>query len=214
MKKLILFDILFYTVLPLLFWQYGREPFGDYYAMLLSTVPGFIYTIYRFINERQFNIAGVFIIFSLFLSTTVNLVSGNAEQLLWNQVFLGYGYAVVYGLSVLFQKPFALYFAVDFMYLQGYSRENSKSLFKTKGIFMWYQLLTALLCLRSIFQSSLKACLLNAYGVEGYGKMLIYLKISGWVFGGLITVGYFFIGSIVKRYVQNHIGGSRPSLQR
>lgn len=206
MKKLILFDILFYTVLPLLFWQYGRAPFGDYYAMLLSTVPGLIYTIYRFTNERQFNIAGVFIIFSLFLSTTVNLVSGNAEQLLWNQVFLGYGYAVVYGLSVLFQKPFALYFAVDFMYLQGHPRENMKALFTSKGIFGWYQLLTLLFCVRGIFQSSLKAWLLDIYGVDGYGQMLIYLQISSWVFGILITAGFFFIGGIDKRYVIKHYG--------
>lgn len=206
MKKLILLDILFYTGLPLLFWHYGREPFGDYYAMLLSTIPGLIYTIYRFLNERQFNIAGLFIIFSLFLSTTVNLVSGNAERLLWNQVFLGYGFVAVYALSVLFKKPLALYFAVDFMYLQGHPRRNMKELFTSKGIFRWYQLLTLLFCVRGIFQSSLKAWLLNKYGVDGYGQMLVYLQISSWVFGILITAGFFFIGEIVKRYVKKRYG--------
>lgn len=92
------------------------------------------------------------------------------------------------------------------MYLQGYPRENSKALFSTKGIFIWNQLLTILLSVRSIFQSSLKAWLLNAYGVDGYGQMLIYMQISSWVFGGLITGGYFLIGSIVKRYVRRHYG--------
>ncbi|WOV87521.1 VC0807 family protein [Sporosarcina oncorhynchi] len=206
MKKLILFDLIFYMALPFLLWNYGREPFGDYYAMLLSTIPGLVYTIYRFYRERQFNISGLFIIFSLFLSTTVNVLSGDAERLLWNQVYLGYGYAVIYGLSVLFRKPFALFFAVDFMYLQGYPRKNSTMLFSSKGIFVWYQLLTILICIRGIFQSSLKAWLLNKYGVDGYGQMLVYMQISGWIFGGLITGGYFLIGSITKRYVRKHYG--------
>lgn len=206
MKKFMLFDLIFYMALPFLLWNYAREPFGDYYAMLLSTVPGLVYTIYRFYREQQFNIAGLFIIFSLFLSTTVSVLSGNAESLLWNQVYLGYGYAAIYGLSVLFRKPFALYFAVDFMYLQGYPRNDSITLFSSKGILVWYQLLTILICVRGIFQSSLKAWLLNKYGVDGYGQMLVYMQISGWGFGGLITGGYFLIGSITKRYVKRHYG--------
>ncbi len=38
-----------------------------------STVPGFIYTIYRFAVEKQLNIMGLFIISSLFITTAVNL---------------------------------------------------------------------------------------------------------------------------------------------
>lgn len=204
MKKLMVFDLVFYMIIPFLLWNYGRELFGDYYAILLSTVPGFIYTIYRFIQERQFNVAGIFIILSLFLSTTINLLSGNAENLLWNSVYLGYGYAAIYLLSMLLRKPLALYFAVDFVYLQGHPREESKALFSSKGIFKWYQMMTGLLFIRGLFQSSLKAWLIYSYGVHGYDHMLIYMQISGWFFAGLIAMGYFYIGSKVKHYVKEH----------
>lgn len=208
MKKLMVLDLIFYMILPLLLWNYGREPFGDYYAMLLSTVPGFIYTVYRFLRERQLNISGLSIILSLFLSTIVNLLSGNAENMLWNQVYLGYVYAALFLLSILFRKPLALYFAVDFAYLQGYPRKNSKALFSSKGIFKWYQMMTGLFFVRSIFQNSLKAWLIYSYGVEGYGQMLIYMQISGWFFSGLIMIGYFYVVSKVNRYVKEHYGES------
>lgn len=208
MKKLMMLDLVFYMMLPLLLWNYGREPLGDYYAILLSTVPGFIYTIYRFIRERQLNISGLFIILSLFLSTTVNLLSGSAESMLWNQVYLGYVCAALFLLSMLFRKPLAIYFAVDFAYLQGSPRENSKALFSSKGIFKWYQMMTGLFFVRSVFQNSLKAWLIDSYGVEGYGQMLIYMQISGWLFGGLIIIGYFYVASKVNRYVKEHYGES------
>jgi len=208
MKKLMVLDLVFYMLLPLLLWNYGREPFGDYYAMLLSTAPGFIYTIYRFLRERQLNISGLFIILSLFLSTIVNLLSGSAENMLWNQVYLGYVYAALFLLSILFRKPLALYFAVDFAYLQGYPRKNSKALFSSKGIFKWYQMMTGLFFVRSVFQNSLKAWLIYSYGVEGYGQMLIYMQISGWFFSGLIMIAYFYVASKVNRYVKEHYGES------
>src|SRR5690625_7616003 len=61
-KRLMLLDLICYGVIPFLIWNYGRESLGDYIAILLSTVPGFIYTIYRFIKEKQLNIFGLFII--------------------------------------------------------------------------------------------------------------------------------------------------------
>lgn len=216
MKKFVIFDLLCYAVLPYFIWNYGREPLGDYYAMLLSTVPGFIYTIYRFAIERQFNIAGLSILLSLFLSTMINLLSSNAENMLWNQVYLGYVYGMVFLISILIKKPLALQFAVDFVYLQGVAKEDSIAEFSRKGIFMWFQLLTLLLFTNSIFQNSLKAWLIQGYGVDGYGEMLIYMKISGWTFNILITAGFFFVGSKVNLKKQQIIEESslieeRPS---
>lgn len=204
MKKLIILDIICYVALPYFIWNYGRESLGDYYAMLLSTVPGFIYTIFRFAKERQFNIAGLFVLSSLFIGTIVNILSENGEKMLWNQIYLGYGFVAVYLLSILIKKPLALYFAVDFVYLQGFPREDSRKLFTEKEIFKWYQLLTGVIVIRGIVQNTLKAWLINSYGIESYGKMLIYMQISGWIFGGLIIVGYFFIGSKVNLYIKEN----------
>lgn len=205
-KKLVILDLICYVAIPFLIWTYGREVLGDYWAILLSTVPGFIYTVYRFIIERQFNIAGIFIIGSLILGTMVNLLSSSVERMLWNQVYLGLGYAGIFLLSILLKKPLALFFAVDWVYLQGHPRESSKKLFMRKGIFWIYQLITGLFVLRSVFQNSLKAWLLQTYGADGYGQMIIYMSISGWLFTGLITAGFIYSGIIVNNYVRGKFG--------
>ncbi|QTD40108.1 VC0807 family protein [Sporosarcina sp. Te-1] len=194
MEKGIVYDLLIYMAVPYFIWNYGREPLGDYAALLLSTVPGLLYTLFRFINERQFNITGAFILASLLIDTLVNLLSGSAERMLWNQVYLGYGYALLYLLSILLKKPLGLYFGVDFAYMLGNPREPSKKLFFSKELFPWFQLVTLLLVIRGIVQNSLKAWLLDSYGVDSYGHMLIYLKISGGAFSILITALNLFIG--------------------
>ena len=95
-KNMVIMELLFYAALPYVIWKFGREPLGDYVAMLLSTIPGFIYTIYRFIKDKQFNVTGVFILASLLLSTTVDLLSGSAEQMIWNGVYLGLFFTMLY----------------------------------------------------------------------------------------------------------------------
>ncbi|GKV57759.1 hypothetical protein NCCP2222_37060 [Sporosarcina sp. NCCP-2222] len=194
MKKMIVYDLLIYMAVPYFIWNYGREPLGDYAALLLSTVPGLLYTLFRFINERQFNITGTFILASLLLDTLVNLLSGSAERMLWNQVYLGYGYAFLYLISILLKKPMGLYFGVDFAYMLGHPRELSKKLFFSRELFNWFQLVTLLLVIRGIVQNSLKAWLLNSYGVDSYGHMLVYLKISGGTFSIVITSLNLYIG--------------------
>lgn len=123
--------------------------------------------------------------------------------MLWNQVFLGFGYALFFLLSMLFRKPLALYFAMDLAYLQGYERNSSKALFRTKGIFRGFQLLTLLFVVRSTFQNALKMWLLIQYGAESYGQMIIYLNISGWIFSGLIMLGSILISVKINNYLQS-----------
>src|SRR5699024_950800 len=88
-KKIILLDLIFYLVFPYVIWKFGKDSLGDYLSMLLSTILEFVYIIYRIILEKQFNIAGLFIIGLLALSTTVDLLSGSAERMLWNSVYVG-----------------------------------------------------------------------------------------------------------------------------
>lgn len=202
-RKLVFFDLIFYAAIPYILWTYGKEPLGDYWAILLSTVPGLIYTMYRFVVEKQFNILGLFIISSLFITTAVNLISASAETMLWNQVYLGFGYAVIFLLSILFRKPLALYFAVDWAYLQGYARKSSKALFMTKGIFLGFQLLTLLFVVRSAFQNALKMWLLIKHDAASYGQMIIYTNISGWIFNGLIMLSFMLISVKINNYIQN-----------
>lgn len=201
-KKLITLDLICYGVIPFLIWNYGREPLGDYLAILLSTVPGFIYTVYRFVKEKQLNIAGIFVITTLFISTTVNLLSTSANSMLWNQVYLGFGFGIIFLISTIIRKPLALYFAVDVAYLQGYPRKDSKKLYKIKGLFFWFQLVNLLFVFRSLFLNSLKAFLVQTYGTDGYDRVIIYMNISGWVFSGLIFLAFIFVSNKIQQHLE------------
>ncbi len=201
-KKLVIFDVIFYAVIPFFIWTYGKEPLGDYIAILLSTIPGFIYTIYRFMKEKEFNIAGLFVIASLFISTAVNLLSTSAESMLWNQVYLGFVICLIYLLSMVIRKPLALYFMVDIAYLYGDPRKFSEKLFNAEGLFMWFQIFTLVFVARGLFLNTLKAFLVHSYGAGDYGKVLIYMNASSWVFSALIILGYFLINKKVKKYLK------------
>ncbi|WP_042225066.1 VC0807 family protein [Oceanobacillus manasiensis] len=201
-RKLAFFDIICYAAIPFLIWNYGRESLGDYWAILLSTFPGIIYTIFRFVKEKQFNILGLFIIGSMGISTTVNLLSSTAESMLWNQVYLGLVYGIIFLLSILIKQPLALHMAVDWAYLQGHPRKSSRKLFIQPQLLKWFQLLTLLFVARSLFMNGLKAFLLQTYGADGYGKMLIYMNISGWIFTAILSMGFIFISVKINQYVQ------------
>ncbi|WP_449355523.1 VC0807 family protein [Virgibacillus natechei] len=207
-KRLMVLDLICYGAFPFLIWNYGREPLGDYLAILLSTVPGFIYTVYRFVKEKQLNIAGLFIITSLLISTAVNLLSTSASNMLWNQVYLGFGFGMVFLITTIIRKPLALYLAVDVAYLQGYPREDSRRLYKSKGLFLWFQLINLLFVFRALFLNSLKAYLVQSYGADGYGKVIIYMNISGWVFSGLIFLAFLFVSNKIMQYLE-HLGNEK-----
>lgn len=203
-KKIVLLDLIVYAAIPYVIWNYGKEPLGEYLAMLLSTAPGFIYTIYRFFKEKSFNIAGVFIIVSLFIGTLVDLLSGSADKMLWNQIYLSYGFALVYLLSVIIKKPLLLYFAVDWNYLQGNPRKTSKILFYKRGNFAAFQLFTCWIFFGLIVKNTWKLSLLLQYGVQGYDKMIIYMNIAGWVFSILNMVGMVLVYIKINKYIKEN----------
>ncbi|WP_336046249.1 VC0807 family protein [Solibacillus ferritrahens] len=212
-KNSILLELLFYAALPYIIWNFGREPLGDYVAMLLSTVPGIVYTLYRFIFDRQFNITGIFILGSLLIGTTVDLLSGSAEQMIINGIYLSLFYTFLYCILFIVKQPFSLYIAVDFAYLQGYDRKDSKTLFFQKGIFKWFQIIQAVFIIRGLFMAGLTAFLLNKYGIDGYGDMLIYKKVAGWIFS-IIVMGLFFnINNVVQKHTKQSHENKQPETQ-
>ena len=201
-KRFVLLELLFYIALPYIIWNYGRDPFGDYVAMLFSTIPGFIYTIYRFVLDKQFNITGLFILGSLVLGTTIDLLSGSAEQLIWNRVYLSLFYTFLYFVALIIKRPFSLFFAVDFAYLQGHDRKESRTLFNQKGIFRWFQWIQVVFIIRGLFMAGLTVFLLKKYGIDSYGNMLIYKQVAGWVFSALIMGMFFYINIPVRKYFE------------
>lgn len=208
-NKFIILDLFFYAAIPYLLWKFGRNPLGDYAAMLISTIPGFIYTVYRFVKEKQFNITGLFVIVSLLLGTVVDLLSGSAELMLWNGVYLGLFYVIIHFIALAVRRPFALYFAVDFSYLQGRERINSTKLFYEKGIFKWFQIIQLLFIVRGLFMVGLKVYLLKKYGVDGYDQMLIYRQIAGWIFSALIMGMFFYTNVPIQKFLDLQSSESR-----
>lgn len=201
-KYFIFLELLFYAALPYAIWKFGREPFGDYVAMLLSTVPGIFYTVYRFAKDRQFNMTGLFILGSMLIGTTVDLLSGSAEQMIWNNIYLGLFYTFLYVILLIVKQPFSLYIAVDFAYLQGHARKDSKTLFFQKGIFQWFQLIQIVFIIRGFVMAGITVFLLRKYGIDSYGDMLIYKRVAGWVFSGILMGMFFSINVIVQKHTK------------
>ncbi|MFC5603166.1 VC0807 family protein [Sporosarcina koreensis] len=202
-SKFIILDLFFYALIPYVLWKFGRNPLGDYPAMLISTIPGFIYTVYRFVKEKQLNITGLFVIVSLFLGTIVDLLSGSAEKMLWNGVYLGLFFVIIHFIALAVRRPFALYFAVDFAYLQGHERKSSTKLFYEKGIFKWFQIIQLVFIVRGLFMAGLKVYLLKRFGVDGYDQMLIYRQIADWVFSALIMGLFFYTNKPIQNFVNS-----------
>lgn len=205
MKKFILFDVIFYVAIPYIIWNYTREYLGDYLAILLSTLPGMFYTIVKFIKERQFNIAGLAILFSLLVGTIVNLLSSSAENMLLNQSYLGYFYGVIFIFSILIKQPLALYFTADIAYLQGYNKESVKKLYFQKRNLKMFQVVTLLFVLKIIAQNTIKLWLVSSYGPSKYGEMLIYTNIVGWTFSAVIIFSFFYVSSEINKSSKVHI---------
>ncbi|WP_075618653.1 VC0807 family protein [Paenisporosarcina indica] len=203
-SKFIILELIVFMALPYVIWTYGRDSIGDYYAMLLSTVPAFVYTVVRFVIDRQLNITGLFVISTLLLNTVVDLLSGSAINMLWNSVWLGYAFSAVYLGSMLFRKPLALYFAVDVMYLQGFPRENSKTLYFIKRNLSWFQLITAIFVLRGIVLNTLMAWLISKHGVDAFMHLIFLRKAISIGFGILIFTVYAYSGKIMHEYSQTH----------
>ncbi|MGD6817298.1 VC0807 family protein [Metabacillus sp. 84] len=193
-KYLIISDILFYLILPYAIWEYGKEPLGFYYAMLLSTVPGILYTIYRFFSEKQFNVTGLFIMASLSINTIIDLLSQNAERMQHNNVWVSIGFGLFWMASIAIKKPFGLYLMADIAFLQGQKREDSLKLYNRPKLLPLFYLLSFVFAVQNFLNAALRAFLLNLYGIAQYDKILFFMKIYGWVFTVIIMIAFVYTG--------------------
>ncbi|RAS71799.1 VC0807 family protein [Priestia endophytica] len=194
-SRTIIFDILFYIAVPWLIWKYGRESLGDYYAMLLSTGPGILYTLYRFGRDKQFNVTGLFILTTMISSTTVDLLSGSAEAMLVNSVYVSAVIGVFFLFTTFTKRPFAMYFFVDGYQLMGYDRQQTLATCLHPSILKGFQICTGIMALRQFATSGVKWYLIGKYGVDGYDKMLVVMRVTGWIFSGVVTVALIIVAS-------------------
>lgn len=197
-KNVIILDLVFYVGLPLLFWNVFREVIGDYYAMLASSVPAIIYSLYRFYEFKKINITGLYIITTLVIGTLIDVLAGSALQLLWNNVFYNMAIGTFFLGTFLFKRPMALYFGLDFAELQGHDRTFCKHLFNQKKILIIFQLVTLLFAFRSGVFAAIKAWLIVEYGIEAFDKGILVRQVIGWVFTGLTIYGFIYTAKVIK----------------
>jgi hypothetical protein len=198
-KNFVLLDLFCYVIFPLLVWNFGKDFIGDYYAMLVSSIPGIVYSIYRFSELKRVNITGLFIIVNLVISTLIDVLAGSAIQLLWNNVFYQYTLAAFYFITVLINQPLALYFGLDFVELQGHDRTFSKKLFFQKRILNIFKLITLGFALKSGVLAVIKTWLIVKYGVAAFTKGILFRQAFSWIMTGITVAGYLYISKIIKQ---------------
>ncbi|MCP1156400.1 MULTISPECIES: VC0807 family protein [Bacillus] len=192
-KNSMVLDILFYVVLPLVVWNYGRDMLGDYLAMILSSVPGIIYTLYRFFQLKKVNLFGLFLLSNLVIGTMIDVLAGSALQLLWNNVIYSYVLGCLFLLTIVLKKPVFLYFTLDFMELQGKDRGSMKEVFFKSKTLMIFSLITAGFALKFILLASIKVWLIGKYGVDAFDQGIVLRQILNWGFTIVSAGGFYFI---------------------
>ena len=204
MKKqnnIILYDIVLYVIFPIVLYRLLKPFIGEYWAMIVPTIPGILYTIFRFWYTKQFNVTGLFIISTMSVSTAVDLISGSGYNLILYNVYYHYALVVVFLLLILLKKPLTLYFSLDIVALQGHDRETSKKLFFHKEIFKYFQYLFIFWALKDVLFASIQWWLLVQYGTKAYYSRLILFTIGGYVFGIFMAAGYFYIAKKVNKLI-------------
>lgn len=191
--KAILLDLLFYLAIPLIMWNTLRESLGDYVTMLLASVPGILYTVFSFIIQKRINFSGLFLLVMLLVGTLIDILSGSALQMLWNNVYYGAFIGLFYMASMLVKRPLAYYFALDGAEMMGYERSNVKTYLFLKRNMIVLHLITFCFGLRSLIIAAVNVYLIKQYGVEAFEQGIVFKQIISWALTILTTLGFLYV---------------------
>ncbi|PGS55429.1 VC0807 family protein [Bacillus sp. AFS041924] len=197
MKKesnLIIYDLILYLVFPLVLYKVLQHYFSDYWAMLLPTVPGILYTLFRFWYTKQFNVTGIFIISTLTVSTVVDLLAlGSAKNLIVYNVYYHFALVGVFLILLALKKPLPYYFMIDIAAIQGQDREESKKLYKQPSLFKVFQYLFIAWIVKDIVFAIGQWWMVDTYGLKAYYSRTIIFTVGGYVFGIIMAIGYAIV---------------------
>ena len=202
MKQRILLEFVFYLVIPLIVWNVGHETIGDYYAMLLTAIPGCIYTMCIFIIDKRYNMTIIYVVSSLLIGRVMDLLSGSAESMLWNTVYISIASIILWIASIIIKKPMGMYFFMDYAYLKGYSQESLKAICAKQELFKYYIYFTSFLIIRDLEGALLKIWFIDKYGVAGFNKIIVYMNINGYIFAVLTFVVAVYIEKKIRLEVE------------
>ena len=165
---MLIVDLILFFIFPLICWETCREFTGDYPAMILSTIPGIVYSLYRFKNNQKLTFTNLFVFLNLTVSLLLDLLSGSALQLLLNNIFYSLTLFFIYSISLIVKRPLYLYFALDVITTMGYDRKITKELFFEKKIHELFKLVTLLYCTNELIYIFCLSRWIIKYGVEAY----------------------------------------------
>lgn len=192
-SNLIIFDLILYLVFPLVLYKFLKPYIGEYWAMILPTIPGIVYTLFRFWYTKQFNVTGIFIISTMTVSTAVDLYAGTAEKLILYNVYYHYALVGVFLLLLVLKKPLPYYFMIDIAAIQGQDREESKKLYRHVSLFKIFQYLLIAWIIKDIVFATAQWWMLETYGLKAYYSRTIIFTIGGYVFGIIMAIGYAMV---------------------
>ena len=211
-NPLFLLDIILYFIFPLFFWNVLRDYFGDYITILFSTVPGILYTLYRFKMTENFNFTGLFIIFNLSSSIVVDVLSRSAIQLLWNDVFVSLFLALIYFLSYLLKKPIHLYFTLDILVLRGYDKSLTKEQLYEKKTLLLLNGVTLSYCLIECGYAFIMVNWISMYGVEAFQLDVVLDNILNVVMTGISIISFIFLNNMIDVILPLNKNSTRKNL--
>lgn len=209
MKKRAVYDLLFYLIIPLFIWNVFKKEFGSYYAMLLTSLPGFIYTIYSFLKDKKYNVPGIYILTASVIGRILDVVSHSAEQMLWNDVYMHIAHASLWIITIVIKKPMAIYF-IEYFYT-GADR-NTKELFRKKELFKYFQYLTLLYALMYIEKMIVKVWAIKTYGVDGFNYISIIMRVNGYILPVLTLPYIIFMWKKIRRAASDYYDAGNNNL--
>jgi hypothetical protein len=161
--------------------------------MLLSTFPGIIYTLYTFFKEKQYSITGLFILSTMVISGLLDVFSGSAHQMLWNMVYMNIGLVLFWCFTIVIKKPMAMIFFIDYSYLNGVPKSESRSLYLQKPFFRYFIYLTLFMTFRDLADIFLRVFLIHLYDVDGFNKIKVITQIWNILTTSMFVYGIIFI---------------------
>lgn len=206
MKKKIILDILFYLVIPLLFWNLFRDFLGAYYTLLAAMVPGTVYAILTFTREKGHRITGYVLFGGMLFARLMDLIVSTPEGILWNDVRMNLIFAFLWGISLLIKKPIGMYFFLDYACYSGIDYRKAKAHYFEQPLRQFY-ILTLILLVQDLIMAGLYSVLIKTLGIDGFNKIHVAMSILNYVNIGIIA---FYVAHII-RFI--HKTGTHKSLK-
>ncbi|MDF2935182.1 MAG: hypothetical protein K0Q90_555 [Paenibacillaceae bacterium] len=167
----------------------------DYYLILITGIPGILYTLLTLAIRKKANFTGIFLLATMLIDSALDLLAGSVCNMFVYGFWQSTAMTLFYGVTLLVRRPLSMYFALDVAELQGYNRQACRKLYHQPKPWRLLKLVTALMGLKSLGFAVIKWTVLTRFYSESLGKLLIgydnylfYVRIYNWVWGAVIAI--------------------------